>query len=103
MAGLGVEQVFPEEELFGLTSQIKRSVVSIPSNFAEGAGRQSNAEYVRFLYIALGSTSELETQIEIARRLGFITESATFEAKVRQIKSMLSSLIKSLKSYEANN
>ncbi|PVH25621.1 four helix bundle protein [Sphingobacterium corticibacter] len=93
---------FPKEELFGLTSQVKRAVVSIPSNIAEGAGRQSNAEYVRFLYIALGSASELETQIEIARRLGFITESATFEARVRQIKSMLSSLIKSLKSQETN-
>lgn len=88
---------FPKEELFGLTSQIKRSVVSIPSNIAEGAGRQSNMEYVRFLYIALGSASELETQLEIAFRLGFISDSSLFETKTRHIKSMLSNLIKSLK------
>lgn len=52
---------FPKEEVYGLTSQIKRAEVSIPSNIAEGAGRQSKAEFIRFLYIALGSASELET------------------------------------------
>ncbi|MGY5255320.1 four helix bundle protein [Sphingobacterium spiritivorum] len=89
--------VFPKDELFGLTSQIKRAAISIPSNIAEGAGRQSNAEYIRFLYIALGSVSELETQLEIAFRLGFIKDVDIYNPKVRLIKSMLSNLIKNLK------
>lgn len=55
--------LFPKDELFGLTSQIRRSVVSIPSNIAEGAGRSGEKEWTRFLYIALGSLSELDTQI----------------------------------------
>lgn len=55
---------FPKEEMFGLISQIKRSVVSIPSTIAEGAGRKGKTEFIRFLYIALGSTSELETQLD---------------------------------------
>lgn len=88
---------FPKEEVYGLTSQIKRASVSIPSNIAEGAGRQSQAEFIRFLYIALGSASELETQLELAFRLGFIADLSTFQTKMNYIKSMLSNLIKSLK------
>jgi len=88
---------FPKEELYGLTSQMKRSAVSIPSNIAEGAGRQSQAEFIRFLYIALGSVSELETQLEIAFRLGFIGNLIQFQKSINYIKSMLSKLIKSLR------
>lgn len=87
---------FPKEEMFSLTSQIKRSSVSIPSNIAEGAGRNGKAEFRRFLYIALGSASELETQIEIAYRLKFIKDISHLETRIRFIKSMLSNLIKSL-------
>src|SRR5690606_6482768 len=86
---------FPKEEMFSLTSQIKRSSLSIPSNIAEGAGRNGNAEFRRFLYIALGSASELETQIEIAYRLKFIKDINHLESRIRFIKSMLSKLIKS--------
>ncbi|MBW1617958.1 four helix bundle protein [Empedobacter falsenii] len=87
---------FPKEELYALTSQMKRSALSIPSNIAEGAGRNGKAEYCRFLYIALGSASELETQIEIAYRLNFISDIKNLDSKIRFIKNMLSKLIKSL-------
>ena len=62
---------FPKEELYGLTSQIKRSATSIPSNIAEGRKRGTPRDYRQFLLIAFGSAAELETQIEIAKRLGF--------------------------------
>ena len=62
---------FPKEELFGLTSQIRRAAVSVPSNIAEGQGRLSSREFIQFLSIARGSICELQTQLEIARALGF--------------------------------
>jgi len=65
---------FPKEELYGLTSQMRRSAVSIPSNIAEGFRRYYNKEYKQFLYIALGSFAELETQIIIANELDYIDE-----------------------------
>ncbi|MEA5507585.1 four helix bundle protein [Halotia wernerae UHCC 0503] len=61
---------FPNSELYGLTSQIRRSAVSVPSNIAEGYGRVSKAEYIRFLQIALGSLRELDTQLIIAKEVG---------------------------------
>ena len=67
-----VTQTFPQEELFGITSQMRRAAVSIPSNIAEGYGRIYDKETVRFLSIALGSASELETQLLICDQLGFI-------------------------------
>jgi four helix bundle protein len=63
---------FPKEEVYGLTSQIRRSAVSIPSNIAEGAGRNSNKEFVHFLGIANGSSFELQTQIIVAEKLGLL-------------------------------
>lgn len=65
---------FPRNEEFGLKSQIRRAAVSIPSNIAEGSVRHSSNEYCRFLAIALGSTAELETQIELGRRLGYVRD-----------------------------
>ena len=65
---------FPKEELWGLTSQMRRASVSIPSNIAEGHGRNSDKDLVRFLYISLGSASELETQLIISKELGFLSE-----------------------------
>ena len=65
---------FPSDEKFGITNQMRRAVISIPSNIAEGAARNSNKEFVRFLYIALGSAAELETQIIAARNLKFLND-----------------------------
>lgn len=66
-------KIFPKEEMYGLTSQMRRSVVSIPSNIAEGSSRRSTQEFLRFLNIASGSLAELETQIEAANMLGYIS------------------------------
>lgn len=89
-------QNFPAEEKYNLTSQIKRSAVSIPSNIAEGAGRKSNLEFIQFLNIASGSLSELETQLEIAVRLKFITENEELFKKIIFIRIMITNLKKSL-------
>jgi four helix bundle protein len=66
---------FPKEELYGLISQMRRAAVSIPSNIAEGAARNSNKEFLQFLYISLASLSELETQLIISKNLMFLTDS----------------------------
>ncbi|MCK6622514.1 MAG: four helix bundle protein [Calditrichaceae bacterium] len=65
-------QAFPREEMYGLTSQMRRAAVSYPSNIAEGAARGSKKEFLQFLYISLASLSELETQIIIAHRIGYL-------------------------------
>jgi four helix bundle protein len=69
-----LSEIFPKEEKFGLTSQIRRAAVSVPANIAEGAGRESPKEFVHFLSNAQGSASELATELLIARRLGFLSE-----------------------------
>ena len=67
-------QVFPKEEMFGLTSQLRRAAVSIASNIVEGSGRDSRAEYLRFLNMAYSSTSEVCYQLSLAYRLGYLKE-----------------------------
>lgn len=67
-----VTKSFPSDERFGLTQQMRRAAVSIPSNIAEGQGRQTTKEFIHFLYIAHGSTREIETQILLCERLGYI-------------------------------
>ena len=86
---------FPQEELYGLTSQIKRSAVSIPSNIAEGYGRKSTKDYIRFLQIAMGSIFEIQTQLEISKNLEFMSESSFSKLyeNSREIERMLSSMI----------
>lgn len=90
---------FPKEELYGLTSQMKRAVISIPSNIAEGFKRFHNKEYRQFLFIALGSIAELETQLIIANELSFISKEKlnSISDKLEQISKMISSLMKKLK------
>jgi len=91
-------QEFPREEIYGLTSQIRRSAISIPSNIAEGAGRGSDKEFKRFLDISLGSSFELETQLIIAQKLSFLSD-IQFESlsnAVREEQKMISGLHKSL-------
>ncbi len=89
---------FPKEEIYGITSQIRRAAVSIPSNIAEGAGRNHDKEYLQFLSIALGSTSELETQIIISNNINYINteQMNTILDKLNNIRKMIVGLKKSL-------
>ena len=93
-----VTRKFPKEELFGITSQMRRAAVSIPSNIAEGYGRIYGKETLKFLSIALGSASELETQLQICFRLGFGSNIELDELTnlTNEILRMLASLIKTV-------
>ena len=86
---------FPKEELYGLTSQIRRSAVSIPSNIAEGQGRLTSGEFRHFLGLARGSLAELETQLIIATNLGYISDVDVLFIQISEIGRMLSGLLKS--------
>ncbi len=90
---------FPKEEIFALTSQIRRSSISVPSNIAEGFGRDSNKEYVRFLNISIASLFELQTQLEIGKNIEYLTEvefNKIYE-DTRELERMLVSFIKKIK------
>jgi four helix bundle protein len=89
---------FPKEEIYGLTSQIRRASVSIPSNIAEGFKRYHNKEYKQFLFVALGSLAELETQLIIAEKLSFISSQdlQNTSEKIEYLSKMISSLMKKL-------
>ena len=88
-------QSFPKEELYGISNQMRRSAVSIPSNITEGASRQSEKEFIRFLYIARGSAIELETHLIIIKNLGYIKETEYNEltTDITIIAKMLNGLI----------
>jgi len=87
----------PESEKYGLISQIKRSSISVPSNIAEGAARGSTKEFIRFLDIASGSLSELETQLLLVQRLGFTNSNDSLEDQINSLGKMLYGLKLSLK------
>ncbi|MBI5045248.1 MAG: four helix bundle protein [Candidatus Levybacteria bacterium] len=91
---------FPRSELYGLTSQMRRSAISIPSNIAEGYGRKSTKEYAQFYGIAFGSARELETQLIIARELQFINVSAfaKIDTLLNEILRMLNTMIQKIRS-----
>ena len=89
-------EVFPTDEKFGLTTQIKRSAISIPSNIAEGWGRESSKSNIQFLKISRGSLFELETQLILAKELDFIKSDQNVELLIEEIGKMLNGLIKSI-------
>jgi four helix bundle protein len=90
---------FPKEERFGLIDQIRRASVSIPSNIAEGSARGSDKDFIRFLYFALGSASEVETQVIISERLGYLDKDKedSLQIKLSNVKKMILGLITYLK------
>ncbi len=87
---------FPPSEIYGLTSQLRRSAVSVPSNIADGAARNSDKEFIQFLYFSLGSLSELETQLIIAEKIGYWNTQSLNES-IEKIRRMTLNLIKFLK------
>jgi len=99
-----ITKEFPNDERYSLTSQIRRAAVSVPSNIAEGYGRKSTPDYVRFLYIAYGSTCELETQILLAGDLGYIKPEQLnkLQKDIAEGERMLKALIKSLENKHLN-
>lgn len=92
-------KTFPPKEEYGLSSQMRRSSVSIPSNIAEGYGRNSTLDYCRFLQIALGSAYELETQAELARRIDYVDNDTAnkLASQLTEVGRMLNSLINKIK------
>lgn len=88
---------FPKNEEYGLKSQLRRAAISIPSNIAEGAARQTKKEFIQFLYMAAGSASEVDTQLEIAFRLGYIDQNhrRMVGKDLESISKMISGLIRS--------
>ena len=90
-------QTFPKEEIFGLTSQMRRAAVSIPSNIAEGAARTGEREFAQFLNIARGSLSELETQLLIATGLGYINRSNPIYELVSLVSKLITGLHKTVR------
>ena len=82
-------KTLPEEEKYGLISQMRRAAVSIPSNIAEGSGRNSTKEYVRFVNISRASLSELDTQLIICKELSFVSDTKTIDGLINEIGKML--------------
>ena len=105
-----VTKIFPKEETYGLTSQIRRSAVSVACNIAEGYGRNTTREYLRSLYIAYGSVCELETQVLLSGDLGYVKEAdiksvdrlEKLKKYVEEVERMLKALIKSLENKHLN-
>ena len=99
-----ISSSFPKDELYGLTSQIRRAAVSIPSNIAEGCGRDTQAELARFVHIAGGSASELEYQLILAHDLGYIGDEIHLDlnSDINEIKRMLVGFEKAVKANSKN-
>lgn len=89
----GITNNYPQTEIYGLTNQVRRCVVSIPSNISEGAVKHSDKETLRYLDIALGSLAELDTQMIISQNLGYISNYETVELQISRVRALLSGLI----------
>ncbi len=94
-----VTKTFPKDDIYGLTNQIRRSAVSIPSNMAEGSARKGEKEFIQFLYISLGSMAELETQLIIANNLKYVklNDYELMTGRLEEIRKMIIGLIKFVK------
>ena len=90
---------FPRDEMYGLTAQIRRAAMSVPTNIAEGRGRGSDADFAHFLQIAMGSACETEYQLMLSQGLGYLSEDdyTALEKSVQEVKRMISSLLKTLR------
>lgn len=95
----------PADERFGLTAQLRRAAVGVPCNIAEGFGRYGRADYLRFLDMALGSINEVETQLLISRRLGFLTEVQIVSPidSINELQRIIKGLIRSLRGITKDN
>jgi four helix bundle protein len=95
---------FPKDELYSLTNQIRRAAISIPSNIAEGAARKHSKEFIHFLYISLGSISELETQIIISENLKYsqYSDSLKLQNELTELRKMILGLIRYLENKKGN-
>jgi four helix bundle protein len=99
MAIYQITERFPQEERFALISQLRRAATSVPSNIAEGAARQTKKEFANYIHIAQGSHSELDTHLEIARRLNYVPDGdwEKLDGQIQRIDKMLSGLLRHLK------
>ena len=90
---------FPKKEMYGLTSQMRRAAVSVPSNIVEGCARMSQADYLRFLHMAFGSLRELHYELGLSKRLGFLCkqDSSLIEPKIVETEKVLNGLIRALR------
>jgi four helix bundle protein len=100
-----IAESFPDSERFGLVSQLSRAAISLPSNLAEGSGRNGKKELINFLHIARGSLFEIGTQLEISQRLGFVSQDDYDKLEERRatIQRMMNALISSLRKKGENN
>ena len=97
--------LLPKIETYGLADQMRRAAISIPSNIAEGYGRESTAEYTRFLYIARGSVCEMETQLELCLQLGYLTCDQTKAAQnlCAEVGKLLNAILKRIRNNSVKN